>query len=155
MTDSAIAQATFTKLLQKLKPTMLLAKPNTDPKILVKGDTRITRLRLLPVSRMPKQFWNSKWCFYEIGVGVYGGGQNFGGVQFVMYPAQQVCGKGQYRSQVEALLNQLNPRSGASFIYAPHGGTKGKTNGVRVSLLLTDLQSVSTGRGGTRLSLVD
>src|SRR4051794_39341097 len=61
----------------------------SDPRPLKKKETDIMRLRVLPRQKSPIDFWNSAWCFYEVGFGVYDGALTVGGVLFVQFPFQK------------------------------------------------------------------
>jgi hypothetical protein len=102
------------KVCQSLLPAKLAASLKAhakDPAPLDKGATNIIRLRILPEIRQPLKFWSGTWCFYEIGAGSYargpGEGLNLGGISFVQFPNQQVCGAGLYRQRVLQILNRL------------------------------------------------
>ncbi|MBI3881433.1 MAG: hypothetical protein HY301_15390 [Verrucomicrobia bacterium] len=126
--DSAIALQTYDLTLQKLPPNLSSAvqKPAKDPAALSKHGATIAKIRLLPTDRSPACFWNSSWCFYEIGVGAYPASRaNFGGIQFFMSPEQVVCGKGRYRNDVLEILRSLNGIAGRGFFLNSAGGGKG------------------------------
>jgi hypothetical protein len=67
----------------------------------------VTRLRILPETKHPNQFWSSSWCFYEILIGPVDGGTNLGGVQFLQFSNQAVCGDGLWHQPVMQVLKAL------------------------------------------------
>ena len=112
-TDKQTALQVFDAAIALLPSTMakeVLAN-HSDPKPLQKGDTDIMRLRILPRQKAPIKFWNSAWCFYEIGIGTYsprnGEGLNLGGIQFFQNPNMEVCGAGKYRRQATEIISAL------------------------------------------------
>lgn len=111
---AAIAVKTWEQCVHTL-PTSLktsLEIQSPDPKRFKKyGDSLdIMRLRLLPVKRAPKSFWSPKFCYYEIGIGPYDGGLCLGGVQWIQFPNQKVCGANQWLPQVQSILNATNQK---------------------------------------------
>lgn len=68
------------------------------------------RARLLPPrgGRRPTSFWNTEWCFYEIGAGAYAGlPAARTQVQFLMAGNNGQCGNGHYNSSVERILHRV------------------------------------------------
>ena len=111
--DKQTALQVFDAAIALLPSTMAkeVMANRSDPKPLKKGNTNIMRLRMLPQQKAPILFWNSAWCFYEIGVGTYsprdGEGLNCGGIQFFQNPNMKVCGTGIYRRQVTEIISAL------------------------------------------------
>lgn len=115
-----LAANTFDRTLERLKSlgSLSLKKPSSDPEDFSKGGSRIAKIRVLPNRKdsAPLQFWSSKNCFYEIGVGVYRGRANcLGAVQFMMYPNYKACGNGRYTAGVREILSKLQPASKENF----------------------------------------
>jgi hypothetical protein len=128
MKNETIAIETYDLTLSNLSPTLpdAVRRPPKDPHHFKKEETDIVKTRLLPTERAPASFWSATWCFYEIGIGSYGIGRaNFGGVQFVMFPDNQVCGGGAYRRGVTGVLDGLNPGRRRGFFCEPNGGSTG------------------------------
>lgn len=96
-----------------------LTVPSTDPAPLKKKETNIIRLRILPAKKHPLQFWSSAWCFYEIAVGIYGGGLTVGAVAFVQFPSQKVCGSGKYTQPTIQILEKVQAMHPADFVLTP------------------------------------
>ncbi|MDB6126033.1 MAG: hypothetical protein JWQ71_5026 [Pedosphaera sp.] len=111
--DIQLAQATWVTCKSLLPPALIanLTFHSSDPAPFKKKGTDIMRLRILPKNRQPPNFWNSTWCFYEIGVGSYergpNEGLNLGAVSFVQFSDNEKCGGGIYRNRVLRILNQL------------------------------------------------
>ena len=108
---AALATDTWTKCLALL-PKNLAANLNihsSDPKRLrKKGTLDIMRVRILPVQKAPVSFWSSAWCFYQIGIGTYDGSALcLGGVDFVQFSGQKVCGAGHWFKPVKDILAKL------------------------------------------------
>ena len=99
-----------------------LVVPNADPEVFKKGATDIMRLRVLPKRKAPLNFWSTSWCFYEIGIGTYDGTLNVGGVQFVQFPFQKVCGSSRYWRQVINVLESLKDGRVGEFQMLPSTG---------------------------------
>lgn len=102
------------RLLPKSLADNLVA-PKADPAPFKKSGNDFVRLRVLPRQKTPLNFWNSSWCFYEIAVGNYGGGFTVGGVAFIQFPNQKVCGEGRYLQPVLAVLEKLRAERAAEF----------------------------------------
>jgi hypothetical protein len=78
-----------------------------DPQPFTKHERRLSiiRLRILPRTKVPPRFWSSSHCFYELGVGQYDNAPLIlGGVSFLQFSSQKVCGAGHYASEVWAIL---------------------------------------------------
>jgi hypothetical protein len=86
-----------------------------DPQPFKKQNTDIIRMRILPRKKAPVSFWSSTWCFYELGVGVYDGALTVGGVLFVQFPYQKVCGRGSYATPVADILRALGTGKESAF----------------------------------------
>jgi hypothetical protein len=63
------------------------------------------RIRLMPPGRprRPLDFWDGIICFYELGIGTYGG-RTGSQVQFLMGGNQEKCGGGRHNRAVDAIL---------------------------------------------------
>ena len=74
------------------------------------------KVRLLPVTRLPRTFWTSKWCYYEMGVGPNGGG-NFetATCAFMWAPNQTPQGAGAYEEPIDRILKRAEEASKGVF----------------------------------------
>jgi len=99
-----------------------LVIPKNDPAPFKKGATDIMRLRILPRQKTPLNFWSASWCFYELGVGLYDGSLNVGGLQFVQFPFQKMCGSGSYWRPVIGVLDSLKDGRAGGFQLLPASG---------------------------------
>jgi hypothetical protein len=120
----ALALETYDLLLQELKGTGIQVERHPkDPEFIAKSagkDVMRIRVRVFPVERLPKGFWNAAACFYEIGVGPYEGrALCLGGVQFFQYAKQQRTGRCKYTQAVEKILKALVPKAPAGFALEP------------------------------------
>jgi hypothetical protein len=84
-----------------------LAVVGNDPAPLKKKNSDILRMRVLPIERSPLNFWSATWCFYEVGLGMYGGKPTTGGVSFVQFPLQRACGDSRYLQPVISILQDV------------------------------------------------
>lgn len=77
------------------------------------------RIRLMPPGRprRPLDFWDGVICFYELGIGNYGG-RDGSQVQFLMGGDQKKCGDGRHNSAVDAILLVAAAKRG-DFRYKP------------------------------------
>jgi hypothetical protein len=87
-----------------------------DPQPFKKGGTNIVRLRILPQKKVPARFWDNTWCFYELGVGSYDNSALvLGGVAFLQFSDQQVCGDGLHQSAVRQILEHAHRQRANDF----------------------------------------
>ena len=130
VTPVELAIETYNLTLGQLPPSLsgTTGKVSSDPQSIPfkKSGGSIIRIRLLPIDRStPSTFWDTRWCFYEIGVGTYEGDHNcLGRVQFVMYPDNLKCGSGRHRGAVTQILSKLSAPAGGSYFFDPLGGPK-------------------------------
>ena len=77
------------------------------------------RVRLMPPGRprRPLDFWDGIICFYELGIGNYGG-RDGSQVQFLMGGNQAKCGDKRHNSGVDAILRVAAAKR-ADFRYKP------------------------------------
>jgi hypothetical protein len=87
------------------------------------GGTNIVRLRILPRKKVPALFWSNAWCFYELGVGSYDNSALvLGGVCFLQFSDQKVCGGGKYESAVRQILLSAHKKRAEDFQLAETSG---------------------------------
>lgn len=84
----------------------------------------LVSIRLLPVNRSPKPFWNPKWCFYQISAGQVpsscGPQHTSGAIRFVQFPNQKVCGSGRHLSSVLQILQEIAVKHPSWQFDTPH-----------------------------------
>ena len=74
------------------------------------------KVRLLPVTKLPRTFWTAKWGYYEMGVGPNGGGKlETATCAFMWAPNQLPQGGGYYLEPVTAILKRASDASNGSF----------------------------------------
>jgi hypothetical protein len=122
--SGAILLDTLDRCLAQLPPKIAgnLTHPQSDPSPLKKKQNDIVRIRVLPRKKSPVSFWNSTWCFYQLGLGVYGGALTVGGVSFVQFPFQDKTGDGHYCRSVIEIIQRLGAGKGSSFQLTPASG---------------------------------
>ena len=120
----ALLLDSFDRCLAQLPPNIAsnLTHPPSDPSPLKKKQNDIVRIRVLPRKKSPVSFWNSSWCFYELGLGVYGGALTVGGVSFVQFPFQDTTGDGHYCRPAIDILQRLGTGNGNAFQLIPASG---------------------------------
>ncbi len=88
-----------------------LSYPKNDPQPFQKAGSDIMKLRILPRSKAPQNFWSPSWCFYELGIGYYpasdGEGLSPGSIQFLQFSNNKQCGEGRYAGAVDNILTAL------------------------------------------------
>lgn len=94
-----VKRAVPTKISKQLK----FLRPDAIPR---KNGSEGIRGRILGTTT--QSVWDAKWCFYEIGIGLYGSGKpNFGGIGFVSYPNNEKCGHGRNRRSLTTYVKDL------------------------------------------------
>jgi hypothetical protein len=121
--QTQLAQDTYDLLLKDLKridPSIELKKNAKDPAFVPKAVCKdVMRIRIFPRVRQPADFWDTKACFYEIGVGPYQGtALCLGGVQFFQYANQKRCGGGRHTAQVQKILKRMLTKAPKGFSLA-------------------------------------
>ena len=74
------------------------------------------KVRILPVTRLPRTLWTAKWGYYEMGIGPNGGGNlETATCAFMWGPNQKNQGGGAYREPINRILMQAEVASNGVF----------------------------------------
>lgn len=96
----------YTEVEHILPPIIVQRLRFLDPDQPPKHSGKIWRGRIL--STQHNSIFDSRWCFYEIGVGRYGAAPTKqGGVGFVCYSGNKQCGKGAHSAAVFDIMSRF------------------------------------------------
>lgn len=112
MTDTELLKNTATRVVDILRKqhgiALTILKGGEPDLVEPNSDIKHHRLRLIPDMRprRPRKFWDSSWCFYEIGVGRYPKAGR-AKVQFFMAGNNTNCGNGAHNRAVADILRAV------------------------------------------------
>src|SRR5690625_5015376 len=112
----------YVEFINNVSPEIAKQLKPVGSKPMKKGETNIMKTRVLP--KRGRGFWNSAWCFYEIGVAQYkrdpGDGLIHGGVGFCCFPANKQTGGGIYYRETDSICSgYLSGKQGWAYTSRP------------------------------------